>query len=57
MNVASRVTTAAMAGQILLTEPVATAATKGGIEVEKVGVTVMRGVDDPIPLYRVRPTQ
>jgi adenylate cyclase len=57
VNVASRVATAAMAGQILLTEPVATAAAKGGIEVEEVGVRVMRGVDDPIPLYRVRPTQ
>jgi adenylate cyclase len=57
VNVASRVATAAMAGQILLTEPVATAAAKGGIKVEEVGVRVMRGVDDPIPLYRVRPTQ
>jgi adenylate cyclase len=57
VNVASRVAASAMAGQILLTEPVATAASKGGIEVEDIGVRVMRGVDDPLPLYRVRPVR
>lgn len=55
VNVASRVAASAMPGQILLTEPVATAASKAGIEVEDIGVRVMRGVDDPLPLYRVRP--
>jgi adenylate cyclase len=55
VNVASRVVNAAMPGQILLTEPVATAASKAGIEVEEVGVRMMRGVDNPVALYRVRP--
>jgi adenylate cyclase len=57
VNIASRVATAAMPGQILLTEVVATAASKAGIEVEEVGVRVMRGVDDPLPLYRVKPAR
>jgi adenylate cyclase len=55
VNVASRVVNAAMPGQILLTEPVATAASKAGIDVEEVGVRMMRGLDDPVALYRVRP--
>ena len=56
VNVASRVVNSAMPGQILLTDPVATAATKAGIEVEELGVRMMRGVDEPLALYRVKPT-
>jgi adenylate cyclase len=55
VNVASRVVNSAMPGQILLTEPVATAANKAGIEVEELGVRMMRGVDEPLPLFRVKP--
>jgi adenylate cyclase len=55
VNVASRVVNGAMPGQILLTEPVATAADKAGIPVEEVGMRMMRGVDEPVALYRVRP--
>ena len=55
VNVASRVVNSAMAGQILMTEPVAKAASNEGIPVEEVGVRMMRGVDDPLALYRVRP--
>jgi len=55
VNVASRVVSAAMAGQILMTEPVAKAASNEGIPVEEVGVRMMRGVDEPLALYRVRP--
>jgi class 3 adenylate cyclase len=53
VNVAARVASAAMAGQILMTEPVAKAASNAGILVEEVGVRMMRGVDDPLALYRV----
>jgi adenylate cyclase len=55
VNVASRVVNAAMPGQILLTEPVAVAADKAGIEIDELGVRMMRGVDDPLALYRVKP--
>jgi adenylate cyclase len=55
VNVASRVVNSAMPGQILMTEPVANAASKTGIEVEELGVRMMRGVDDPLALYRVKP--
>ena len=55
INVASRVVNGAMPGQILLTEPVANAADKAGIPVEGVGVRMMRGVDEPLALYRVKP--
>jgi class 3 adenylate cyclase len=54
VNVASRVVSSAMPGQILLTDPVAIAATKVGIEVEELGVRMMRGVDEPLALYRVK---
>jgi class 3 adenylate cyclase len=46
-----------MAGQILLTEPVAKAASDVGISVEELGVRIMRGVDEPLALYRVTPSQ
>lgn len=55
VNVASRAVNAAMPGQILLTEPAAMAASAAGIDVDEVGVRMMRGVDDPLALYRVRP--
>lgn len=53
VNVASRVVNGAMPGQILLTDPVANAAAKAGIPVEEVGMRMMRGVDEPLALYRV----
>jgi class 3 adenylate cyclase len=55
VNVDSRVVNSAMPGQILLTEPVATAASEAGIEIDELGVRMMRGVDNPLALYRVRP--
>lgn len=57
VNVASRVVSSAMAGQILLTEPVAKAASDVGIPVEELGARIMRGVDEPLALYRVTPSQ
>jgi adenylate cyclase len=57
VNVASRVVSSAMPGQILLTEPVAVAADKAGIPVAELGVRMMRGVDEPLALYRVIPSQ
>jgi adenylate cyclase len=54
VNIASRVVSAAMPNQILCTEPVAIAAEKAGVPVEEVGVRMLRGVDDPLPLYRVK---
>jgi adenylate cyclase len=57
VNVASRVVSSAMAGQILLTEPVAKAASDVGVPVEELGVRIMRGVDEPLALYRVTPSQ
>jgi class 3 adenylate cyclase len=44
-----------MPGQILLTEPVAIAAEKAGVPVEEIGARMMRGVDEPLALYRVKP--
>lgn len=53
VNVASRIASMAESGEILVTEPVAHAAEKAGIDVESVGVRVARGVKDPLPLWRV----
>jgi adenylate cyclase len=55
VNVASRVVNAAMPDQILLTEPVAKAASDDGVPVEEIGARMMRGVDEPLALYRVKP--
>jgi adenylate cyclase len=52
VNVASRVSNAAMAGQILLTATTAERLDDGGIAVEEVGVRLLRGVDEPLALYR-----
>lgn len=52
VNIASRVATSAMAGEIVMTEPVAEAAQKAEIPVEEVGLRLLRGVSDPITLYR-----
>jgi YHS domain-containing protein len=53
VNVASRVTTAAMADQILLTEAAASAVPMEGVAVDEVGTRQVRGVEQPIALYRV----
>jgi adenylate cyclase len=53
VNVAARVVSMAMAGEILVTEPVAAAAEAAGIPVEQLGVRVARGVQDPLALARI----
>jgi adenylate cyclase len=52
VNVASRVVGAAMAGHVLLTATTAERIADEGIPVEEVGVRLMRGVDEPLALYR-----
>jgi adenylate cyclase len=52
VNIASRVAGAAMAGQILLTATTAERLHDDGIDVEEVGVRLLRGVDEPLALYR-----
>ncbi len=54
VNVASRVTDAAMPGQILLTETVARV--DHGASLEEVGVRILRGIDSAVPLWRVART-
>lgn len=53
VNVASRITSMAMPNAILVTEPVAKAAANEGIEVEEIGVRSLRGMEEPLALYRV----
>jgi len=52
VNIASRVTSMAMPNTILMTEPVAVAAREQGMEVEEVGLRRVRGVEDPLVIYR-----
>jgi len=40
-----------MPGQVLMTESVAN--TDHGVDLEQVGVRLLRGVDSPLPLWRV----
>jgi class 3 adenylate cyclase/DNA-binding transcriptional MerR regulator len=53
VNVASRIASMAMPNSILITEPIAKAAADEGIKVEEIGVRSLRGMDDPVGLYRV----
>ena len=52
VNVASRVVGAAMAGRVLLTATTAERIADEGIPLEQVGVRLVRGVDEPLALYR-----
>ena len=52
VNIASRVAGAAMAGQILLTTTTVERLPAEELAVEEVGVRLLRGVDDPLALYR-----
>jgi adenylate cyclase len=52
VNIASRLATDAMPDEILITEAVAEQA-PDGVEVEKVGVRLVRGISEPLPLFRV----
>jgi adenylate cyclase len=52
VNVASRVASAAMADQILLTSTTADRISGEGLALEEVGVRLLRGVDEPLALYR-----
>jgi len=52
VNIASRVAGAATAGQILLTNTTVERLPRDEIAVEEVGVRLLRGVDDPLALFR-----
>jgi adenylate cyclase len=53
VNVAARITSMAMPNSIIITEPVAKAAANEGIAVEEIGVRSLRGMEEPVALYRV----
>ncbi len=53
VNVAARIVSMAMPNSILVTEPVAKAALDAGIGVEDLGVRSLRGMEEPLELYRV----
>ena len=55
VNLASRVTGQATAGETLMTQAVADRSENGaGVEVEPAGVRMLRGSEQPIALYRLR---
>ncbi len=53
VNVAARIVSMAMPHAILVTEPLAKAAAIEGIDVEEIGVRSLRGMEEPLALYRV----
>jgi class 3 adenylate cyclase len=53
VNIAARIASMAMPNAVLVTEPVAKAAVNDGIEVEEIGVRSLRGMEEPLALYRV----
>ena len=57
VNIASRLAAEAMPNEVLVTEAVAEAASRAGIEVSQAGVRMLRGSAEPLSLHRVvRPT-
>ncbi len=54
VNVASRIASMAMPNSILVTEPVAKAALAAEIEAEEIGVRSLRGMEEPLALYRIK---
>jgi class 3 adenylate cyclase len=55
VNVAARIASMALPNSILVTEPVAKAAADQGFQVAELGVRSLRGMEEPVPLYRVLP--
>lgn len=53
VNIASRIASAAMPNEIVVTEPVAQAAESAGLTVASAGIRELRGIEEPLPLYRV----
>lgn len=53
VNIASRIATSAMPHEIVVTQPVASEAQAAGIRVEEAGVRILRGIDEPLALFRV----
>jgi adenylate cyclase len=53
VNLAARVTGAAMPGQIVMTDTVAREVDEEAVRLEEVGVRLLRGVDEPLALWRV----
>jgi len=53
VNVAARIVSMAMPNSILITETVAKAAIDAGLSVEELGVRSLRGMEEPLSLYRV----
>jgi adenylate cyclase len=53
VNVAARIVSMAMPNSILVTEPVAKAAIGAGMQAEEIGVRSLRGMEEPLSLYRV----
>lgn len=53
VNVAARLVGLARRGEILAARPVADAARYGGLHVESLGRTELRGVSEPFDLYRI----
>jgi adenylate cyclase len=53
VNAASRICSMATPNSILVTEPVAKAAVDAGLAVEEIGARTLRGMEQPLTLYRI----
>jgi YHS domain-containing protein len=53
VNVASRIASMAMAGEVLMTDELARAAPRAAASVESAGVRLVRGVTEPLALFRL----
>ena len=53
VNIASRISAVAMPNQIIVTESVAKEAEAAGLTVTSAGVRMLRGIEEPVELYRV----
>jgi class 3 adenylate cyclase len=55
VNLASRIANAAGPGEVLASEAVAEAAGDGGFAFERLREADLKGLPEPVPLYRVTP--
>ena len=55
VNLASRIADAAGPGEVLASEAVAESAGDGGFAFERLREANLKGLPDPVPLYRVTP--
>src|SRR5205823_2262793 len=57
VNIAARITDYARPGEVLVSESVRDSPSKDGVTFREIGAVLLRGLEDPIPLFRALPAE